>query len=158
MKISQKDNIEHVDDIGELQHMINSNDYLMAYFFHPNCYPCMDFVPQFDTLPDKVKELEWAKGVEFVKVNMGGHEDEIGAKYSVKGYPWINFYRKGKAIQFKGRRHVPKLITFMYQRIMQPFRKGFRQGKRRLKPFQKVHNFHPFSRRLERKQRFLSLQ
>ena len=67
-------------------------------------------------------DLEWAKGVEYVKVNMGGQENEIGAKYNVKGYPWINFYRNGKAIQFKGRRHVPKLISFMFQRIKQPFK------------------------------------
>ena len=116
------DDIEHVNDIDELQRMINKNKYLMAYFFHPNCFPCMDFVPEFDTLPDKVKELDWAENVEFVKVNMGGNENEIGAKYGVKGYPWINFYRNGKAIQFKGRRHVPKLISFMFQRIQQPFK------------------------------------
>jgi len=57
-----------------------------------------------------------------VKINMVGDPDGIGARYNVKGYPWINFYKDGKAIQWKGRRYVPKLISFMHQRITQSFK------------------------------------
>jgi len=53
---------------------------------------------------------------------MVGDPDGIGARYNVKGYPWINFYKDGKAIQWKGRRYVPKLISFMHQRITQSFK------------------------------------
>lgn len=118
-----EDNIEHVDDIGELQTMINSNKYLLAYFFHPNCMPCMEYVPFFDQIPQAMEGLDWAEEVEFVKVNMAGNEKTIPELYGVRGYPWINLYKDGKAIRWKGRRNNKKLIRFIYRRIMQSYRK-----------------------------------
>merc|ERR1712228_1167550 len=82
-----EDNIEHVDGIDELQTMINSNKYLLAYFFHPSCIPCMEYVPRFDELPEEMAELDWASEVEFVKINMNGNEAAIREKYGVRGYP-----------------------------------------------------------------------
>ena len=37
---------------------------------------------------------------------MAGNENEIGAKYNVKGYPWINFYRNGKEILISAQSYV----------------------------------------------------
>ena len=53
-----EDAIEHVDDIDELQNIINRNQYVLTYFFHPNCYPCMDFLPDFDKIPQETSDLE----------------------------------------------------------------------------------------------------
>ena len=50
-------NSEHIDDIDELQNIINKKQYVLTYFFHPSCYPCMDFVPEFDKIPGRVKDL-----------------------------------------------------------------------------------------------------
>jgi len=52
-----EDDIEYIEDIGELQNMINRNKYVLAYFFHPSCFPCMEFVPEFDKLPERTKNL-----------------------------------------------------------------------------------------------------
>ena len=48
---------EHIEDIDELQNIINRKQYVLTYFFHPSCYPCMDFVPEFDKIPGRIKDL-----------------------------------------------------------------------------------------------------
>lgn len=118
----REDDIEHVDDINELRTMINSNKYLLAYFFHPNCHPCMEYIGEFDRLPEEMDELDWASEVEFVKINMAGNEKTIPELYGVRGYPWIEFYKNGKGIRYKGRRKNKKLIRFVYRRMEQSFR------------------------------------
>ena len=47
--------------------MINDNKYLVAYFFHPNSNPSMEYVDEFDELPDELEKLDWASEIELVK-------------------------------------------------------------------------------------------
>ena len=47
--------------------MINDNKYLVAYFFHPSSNPSMEYVDEFDELPDELEKLDWASEIELVK-------------------------------------------------------------------------------------------
>ena len=76
---------EYIEDIGELQNMINDNEYVLAYFFHPSCIPCMEFSVTFNELPEALSEHEWAKDIELVQINMGADPDKIKEMYNIDG-------------------------------------------------------------------------
>ncbi|CAG5111665.1 Oidioi.mRNA.OKI2018_I69.chr2.g5945.t1.cds [Oikopleura dioica] len=118
----QEEYIEYVEDIGELQKMIDENEYVLAYFFHPACIPCMEFSETFNELPQALEDLEWAQNIELVQINMGADTERIKEMYNIEGYPWINFYKNGRASRYQGRRHIPKLVKFMARRILYSFR------------------------------------
>ena len=125
-----------MEDIGELQKMIDENEYVLAYFFHPACIPCMEFSETFNELPQALEDLEWAQNIELVQINMGADTERIKEMYNIdgkreiaeklslliSGYPWINFYKNGRASRYQGRRHIPKLVKFMARRILYSFR------------------------------------
>ena len=57
--------------------MINDNKYLVAYFFHPSSNPSMEYVEEFDELPDELEKHDWAAEIELVKVR-GRHSGKFG--------------------------------------------------------------------------------
>jgi len=101
--------------------MINESEYLLAYFFHPNSNPSMEYADEFDQLPDALEKLDWAKDVELVKVNMAGNEEGIREKYGVRGYPITMLYKRGRGIRYNGRRKNFKVIEFLRRRINYAF-------------------------------------
>ena len=69
-----------------------------------------------------IKVLGSTTGINYFRFRLPGQTSggmKIPEVKPEQGYPWINFYKNGKAVQFKGRRHVPKIVTFMFQRITQ---------------------------------------
>jgi thiol-disulfide isomerase/thioredoxin len=65
--------------------MISENKYVLAYFFHPACIPCMEFSETFNELPKALEDLEWAQDIELVQINMGADTEKIKEMYNIDG-------------------------------------------------------------------------
>ena len=118
--------------------VISEHKFVLSYFFHPTCHPCIDFIADFDRIPAQLADLDWASDVHYVKINIAsrfahiwlhsksfisaGGERVAAEMFDVRGYPWISFFKHGQQIRYKGQRNARSIMSFMYRRMMQSFR------------------------------------
>lgn len=74
-------------------------------FYSPNCQHCKSFAPEFDKLPDLLKDLNVVVG----KMNCVDNGD-LCEQQGVQGYPTTYFFNEGSKITYEGSRKADSIV------------------------------------------------
>lgn len=74
-------------------------------FYSPNCPHCKSFEPEFDQLPELLKDMNVVVG----KMNCI-ENDAVCEEQDVQGYPTTYFFNSGSKITYEGQRKADSIV------------------------------------------------
>lgn len=94
----------------------------MITFVKPQCPPCLEFGPLYETLANKMENED----IDFFK--MDAINNEVPRPFVIQSYPDIYFLKRGMKLnspfQYNGGRRLKSLIAFIAEHSTKPL-KGF---------------------------------
>jgi len=106
-----KSSVVHLGD-SDFEDYIKENNNVFAMFYAPWCGHCKKMKPQYIEAANEVNLENTADG-KIVAVDCTLHP-QTQAKYGIKGYPTLKFFKDGKeAFAYKGQRNKAAIVNFM---------------------------------------------
>lgn len=123
---SIKDNVSvDVSDANFEDLMKNSTSEWFLYFYHPKCYRCLLFSPQWKFFAKKALDKDWK--VNIGKVNLADNP-KLRSKFGVHTFPSFQFYDKQYAYNYTGKTEAYALEEVIFEQTYLQYDRKLLEG------------------------------
>lgn len=95
---------------GNYQTALEENQFVLVEFYAPWCGHCKALAPEYSKAAKKLEES--GSAIKLAKVD-ATEESELAEENSIRGYPTLKFYRKGKSIDYSGGRTADEIVSWL---------------------------------------------